>query len=145
MVYVITHRTPWQLLFFRSLFHDVTVWVTKLVSFKAKFINGLFVSICCFYLSSIWWICNHSHFNFTFYLCRGTIRGLSMGMCHKHQMSSQMPLNCHLLMQRLIRIAGFLSRGISLGLLSMYSITWSKQTNGYFTVIQVHETSVIIF
>ena len=119
----------------------ILLWVTKLVSFKAKFINGLFVSICCFYLSSIWWICNHSHFNFTFYLCGDTIRGLSKGMCHKHQM----PWNCHLLMQRLIRIAGFLSRGISLGLLSIYSYHLKQTNNGYFTVIQVHETSVIIF
>jgi len=30
------------------------------LSFKAKFINGLFVSMCCFYLSSIWWICKHT-------------------------------------------------------------------------------------
>ena len=60
-------------MFFRFLFHDITVWVTKLVPFKAKFINVLFVSICCFYLSSIWWICNPSHFNFTFCLCGETI------------------------------------------------------------------------
>lgn len=115
-------------MFFRFLFHDITVRVTKLVSFKAKFINRLFVCICCFYLSSIWWICNHSHFNFTFYLCGDTITEGCLRECATNIKCPHRCLETHLLMQRLMGIAGFLSRGISLGLLSMYSITWSKQT-----------------
>jgi len=45
-------------------------------------------------------------------------KGLSKEMCHKYQMSSQVPWNCHLLMQRLLELLVYWEGNlISLGLL----------------------------
>ena len=61
------------------------------MSFKAKFINGLFVSIMLRLFIPIWWICNHGHFNFTFYLCGDTI---IKGCLREYATNNKCPHRC---------------------------------------------------